>query len=45
MMIPIESPLMLTGFSESALREFGPMFQQMGVNAVQGGAANDHPQQ
>jgi hypothetical protein len=41
MMIPIESPLMLTGFSDSALREFGPMFQQMGVNAVQGGAAND----
>jgi hypothetical protein len=40
MMIPIESPLMLTGFSDSALREFGPMFQQMGVNAVQGGAAN-----
>jgi hypothetical protein len=41
MMIPIESPLMLTGFSDSSLREFGPMFQQMGVNAVQGGAAND----
>ena len=41
MMMPIESPLMLTGFSDSSLREFGPMFQQMGVNAVQGGAAND----
>jgi hypothetical protein len=41
MMVPIESPLMLTGFSDSTLREFGPMFQQMGVNAVQGGAAND----
>jgi len=41
MMIPIESPLMLTGFSDSTLRQFGPMFQQMGVNAVQGGAAND----
>jgi hypothetical protein len=41
MMIPIESPLMLSGFSDSALREFGPMFQQMGVNAVQGGASND----
>jgi len=41
MMVPIESPLMLSGFSDSALREFGPMFQQMGVNAVQGGAAND----
>jgi len=41
MMVPIESPLMLSGFSESALREFGPMFQQLGINAVQGGAAND----
>jgi hypothetical protein len=41
MMAPIASPLMLTGFSDSALREFGPMFQQMGVDAVQGGAAND----
>jgi hypothetical protein len=41
MMVPIESPLMLTGFSDSSLREFGGMFQQMGVNAVQGGAAND----
>jgi hypothetical protein len=41
MMVPIESPLMLSGFSESALREFGPMFQQLGIDAVQGGAAND----
>ena len=41
MMAPIASPLMLTGFSDRALREFGPMFQQMGVDAVQGGAAND----
>ena len=41
MMVPIESPLMLTGFSDSSMRVFGPMFQQMGVNAVQGGAAND----
>jgi len=41
MMVPIESPLMLSGFSDSALREFGPMFQQLGINAVQGGAAND----
>ena len=41
MMVPIESPLMLTGFTDNTLREFGPMFQQMGVNAVQGGAAND----
>jgi hypothetical protein len=40
-MVPIESPLMLSGFSQSSLREFAPMFQQLGINAVQGGAAND----
>jgi len=40
-MVPIEAPLMLSGFTDSALREFSPMFQQLGVNAVQGGAAND----
>ena len=39
MLIPIETPLVLSGFTESALAEFGPMFQQMGVAAVQGGAA------
>ncbi len=38
-MVPIESPLVLSGFSESTLREFGPLFQQLGINAVQGGAA------
>jgi len=41
MMVPIDSPLMLSGFSDSALREFGPMFRQLGINAVQGGAASD----
>ena len=35
---PIETPLTLAGFDESVLREFGPMFQQMGVRLVQGGA-------
>jgi hypothetical protein len=39
MLVPIEAPLVLSGFTESALREFGPLFQQMGINAVQGGAA------
>jgi hypothetical protein len=39
MLIPIETPLVLSGFTESALAEFGPMFQQMGIAAVQGGAA------
>jgi hypothetical protein len=39
MLVPIEAPLVLSGFTENALREFGPFFQQMGINAVQGGAA------
>ena len=39
LLVPIEAPVVLSGFTESALREFGPMFQQMGVNAVQGGAS------
>jgi len=28
-----------SGFTESALREFGPMFQQLGITAAQGGGA------
>jgi hypothetical protein len=36
---PIETPLALSGFHESTLREFQPFFDQMGVTAVQGGAA------
>lgn len=39
LMVPIETPLALSGFSDRTLREFGPMFQQMGLQAVQGGAA------
>lgn len=38
-LIPIETPLSLSGFHESTLREFRPFFDQMGVQAVQGGAA------
>ena len=38
LMIPIDTPLVLSGFGESTLREFGGMFQQMGVRPVQGGA-------
>lgn len=36
---PIETPLALSGFHESTLREFQPYFDQMGVTTVQGGAA------
>jgi hypothetical protein len=35
---PIETPITVAGFDESVLREFGPMFQQLGVRMVQGGA-------
>jgi hypothetical protein len=38
LLTPIETPLTFAGFHDSVLREFGPMFQQMGVTAVQGGA-------
>lgn len=37
-LIPIDSPLVLSGFSEATLREFGPMFKQMGISLAQGGA-------
>lgn len=37
-MVPIETPLTLSGFTEETLREFGPFFRQLGVNVVQGGA-------
>ncbi len=40
-MEPIEAPLAFSGFADSTLREFGPLFRQMGVQLVQGGAAGD----
>ncbi|MCC6475389.1 MAG: hypothetical protein IT514_16780 [Burkholderiales bacterium] len=39
LLIPIETPLVFSGFQENTLREFGPLFQQLGVAAVQGGAS------
>ena len=39
LLTPIETPLTFSGFHENVLREFGPMFQQLGVSAVQGGGA------
>ncbi|MCI0366351.1 MAG: hypothetical protein L0219_21020, partial [Phycisphaerales bacterium] len=38
LMTPIETPLTFAGFSAGFLDHFGPMLQQMGVSAVQGGA-------
>ena len=39
MMVPIESPVSLSGFTEDAMRQFAPVFQQLGITAVQGGGA------
>ena len=39
MMTPIATPVTFSGFSDSALQEFAPVFQQLGMMAVQGGAA------
>jgi hypothetical protein len=39
LMTPIETPLMFSGFHENVLREFGALFQQLGITAVQGGAS------
>jgi hypothetical protein len=38
-MTQIETPLVLSGFSEGTIRAFEPLFSQMGIVAVQGGAA------
>ncbi|MBI4874769.1 MAG: hypothetical protein HY822_09070 [Acidobacteria bacterium] len=36
---PIETPLAFAGFHENVLREFGGLFQQLGLTPVQGGAS------
>ena len=36
---PIDTPMMFSGFNSSVLKQFEPVFSQMGVTAVQGGAA------
>jgi hypothetical protein len=38
LMTPIETPLTFSGFEPAALQQFGPLFQQLGIAAVQGGA-------
>src|SRR5262249_47542874 len=38
-MTPIETPLVLSGFSERTVQAYQPLFAQMGIVAVQGGAA------
>ncbi|HET9321461.1 MAG TPA: hypothetical protein VFO27_16845 [Bryobacteraceae bacterium] len=39
LMMPIETPLVFSGFHPNVLEEFGPLFQQLGISAVQGGAS------
>jgi len=36
---PIATPLVLSGFSDSVLREFMPLFEQIGAMPVQGGSS------
>ena len=36
---PIDTPLLFSGFNASVLQEFGPIFKQLGVTPVQGGAS------
>jgi hypothetical protein len=39
MMTPIATPVTFSGFTDAAMREFAPVFEQLGLTAVQGGAA------
>jgi hypothetical protein len=39
-MVPIETPLSFAGFNSNVLREFGPLFQQMGMTVAAGGASS-----
>ena len=39
-MVPIETPLTFSGFNDNVLREFSPLFQQLGISAVAGGAGS-----
>ncbi|MGC2659871.1 MAG: hypothetical protein WA324_18080 [Bryobacteraceae bacterium] len=38
MMTPIATPITMSGFSDQAVREFGPIFNQLGMTVSQGGA-------
>ena len=37
-MAPIATPLLFAGFNENVLHEFAPLFNELRVTAVQGGA-------
>jgi len=40
MMTPIATPISMTGFTDEAVKEFAPVFQQLGLNVSQGGASS-----
>ncbi len=40
LMTPIDTPLVFSGFHENVLDEFGPLFERLGIHAVQGGASS-----
>ena len=40
MMAPIATPLLFSGFNDNVLRQFQPLFDDLGVTAVQGGAGS-----
>lgn len=39
-MTPIATPVSMSGFSDDAVRQFAPVFEQLGMVAVQGGGAS-----
>jgi hypothetical protein len=39
LVMPMETPLLLSGFSDAAVRMFEPVFSQMGITPVQGGSS------
>ena len=39
-MVPIDTPLTFSGFDRAAIQNFGPIFSQLGITPVQGGAGS-----
>ncbi len=39
MMTPIATPISMSGFTDDAVKEFAPVFQQLGLSVSQGGSA------
>lgn len=41
MMTPIATPITMSGFSDDAVKEFSPIFNQLGLTVAQGGAGSE----